>query len=212
MAVTEIGLCNSALLQLSQTSILSFEDGTQVSDACREEFPKARDTVLEAHPWNFATFTATLTRIADPPAWGYTFQYALPTEPYCLRVLNMQYNRPFEIGAYVHQGDPTRCLMTDEGVANVRYVGRVQDLSRWNNLAIEALTIFLGKVLAPFVTGQAARRQELLAELKAWIAASSDRDASEGTPQVLPPNRSLAFIRHRSSVRNPERTNGGAWW
>mgnify|MGYP001570164258 FL=1 len=193
--LTPVGVCNSALIQLGDIPITSFDDGTQRSDTCRDEYPKARDTVLEVHPWNFACSYGTLQRIADAPAWGWAYQYVLPTEPYCLRVLQMQHNMPFEVGVDPLEG---RVLFTNEATANIRYIWRQTDLERWTGLAVEALTIFMAKVLAPFVTGKQTTRDAMIMELKQWLAAAGDRDAHEGTPHAVPPNRFLAQVRHRT--------------
>lgn len=203
--LTPVALSNSALMQLGQTPITSFADGTQVANACRDEYPICRDIVLEAHPWNFATYFRTLQRLADVPAWGWTYMHSLTTEPYCLRVLQMQYNASFEIGADQYQG---RVLFCDLATANVRYVGRVEDLVDWTALALEALTICLGKALAAFITGQQTRRDRLIEEMKQWLASAVDRDSHEGTPHVIPPNRTLVSARHRGGLVNPERVGG----
>lgn len=207
---TPLGLVNSALVQLGDSRLTSFDDGTTRADVCREEYQKAVDTVLEIEAWNFATTRDTFTQIADDPPWGWTYRYAFPVSPYCLRVLELQYNQPFDVETYQWQGNPTQCVVTDAAPCNARFIHRVDDLSRWSGLAIEALTIFLGKVLAPYVTGQQTRREAMITELKQWLAQAVDRNAREGTPAQVPPNRYLVGIRHAATVRNPER-NGGVW-
>ena len=192
--LTQIEIANSALRQLGALPIRSFADETETSDACRDEYPKARDAMLEATPWNFATFYRKLARLDDPPAWGWTYQYSLQTEPYLLRVLQLERNAPFEIGADESQG---RVLFTDEMVAHVRSIHRIDDLGRWNGLAVEACIKYLAALLAPMVTGQQTRKTALLEEFQRMLGSGMDRDAHEGTPHVIPPNRMLVAVRHR---------------
>jgi hypothetical protein len=194
--LSQIEIANSALRQLGSLPIHSFADETETSDAARDEYPKARDATLEAHPWNFATFYRTLARLADPPAWGWTYAYSLQTEPYLLRVLQMENNASFEIGADQWNG---RVLFTNEATANVRSIHRIDDLGRWNALAVEACIKYLAALLAPMLTGQQTRKAALLEEFQKMLGSGMDRDAHEGTPHVVPPNRTLVNIRHRSS-------------
>jgi hypothetical protein len=198
---TSLNVTNNALVQLGALPINSFHDGSQVSDTARELYPTARDTVLELAAWNFACFYATLTHtpLLDPPyqrpVWKWVFQYPLTTDPYCLRVLDMENHAEFEVGGDRFEG---RVLMTNEATGNIRYVGRVEDLGHWNALAVEALTKYLAAELAPLVTGQATRKAALLQEFQAMLGSAVDRDSHENFPQAVPPNRLLALARHRS--------------
>jgi hypothetical protein len=195
--LTPIEVCNLALLQLGDVTITSFDDGTQTSEMCRLVFPQAQDIVLEAHPFNFATTRGSLDRLADAPAWGWSYQYSLNTDPYCLRVLQMERDAEFEIEGNEQEG---RVLLTNEATANVRYIFRNENLLAWNALALEALDVLIGKMLAAAITGQGTRKAALLLEMTQWIDAASTRDAKEGKPQVIPPNTTLTFARHRQST------------
>lgn len=195
--LTPVDVCNLALLQLGDVAIQSFDDGTQTSEACRRVYPQARDIILEAHPWNFATTRGSLQQLADAPAWGRTYQYSLETDPYCLRVLEMENHASFEIEGNDQEG---RVLLTDEATANVRYIFRQENLLTWNALALEALDVLLGKMLAAAITGQGTRKAALLQEMTLWIESASTRDAKEGTPRILPANNLLTFARHRQST------------
>jgi len=198
---TNLDVVNNALVQLGGLPIASFLDGSQVSDTARELYPTARDAVLELGAWNWATFYATLnhTPLFDQPhrrpVWRWTYQYPLTTDPYCLRVLDMENHAEFEVAGDKYEG---RVLMSDEATGNIRYVGRVEDLGHWNALAVEALTKYLAAELAPLVTGQATRKAALLQEFQAMLGSAVDRDSHENTPHVVPPNRLLVQARQRS--------------
>jgi len=191
-SVSAIQITNNALAQLGEVPLVSFDEGTQLSTTARDLWATAQDAVLEAHPWNFACFYAALRQLNDPPAWGWTYQYSLPTDPYCLRVLELEHNACFEIGADRYEG---RVLLTDQATAHVRYIGRVDDLGHWNGLAVEALTKYIAACLAPLVTGQQTRKDALLVEFQKLLPAAQDRDSHEGTPHVVPPNRLLVGAR-----------------
>lgn len=206
--LTPVDMVNLALLQLGDQQITSFEDGTTLSQSAALVYPQARDIILEAHPWNFATQYATLQRLADAPAWGFTYAYSLPTDPYCLRVMQLELNEPFEVAS---DGEEGRVLLTDAATGNARILVRVENLLAWNALAREALVECLGKMLAAAITGQQTRRAALLDEMAQWIEVAQRRDAQEGTPHVLPPNRLLITQRHqRGAALIPSRNP--TWW
>ena len=41
-------------------------------------------------PFNFSITRTTLAQLSTAPTYGFAHQYALPTNPFCLRVLEME--------------------------------------------------------------------------------------------------------------------------
>ena len=89
---TEVSICSNALRRLGDDPITSLTDDTERARLCNAFYVPARDLVLRSHPWNFAVTRATLAQLSDTPAYEYSYQYALPNDPYCLRVLSMEYH------------------------------------------------------------------------------------------------------------------------
>src|SRR4030065_2197223 len=52
-------------------------------------YPTARDEVLAAAEWNFAIARSQLSQLQDTPAFEFAYQYSLPTDPYCLRAIEV---------------------------------------------------------------------------------------------------------------------------
>lgn len=82
-SVTDIA--NRALQLLGATSILNLTDNTPEARECTRCYDPCRLAELRVHPWNFAKTRAALAPDAAAPAFGYTYQFTLPTD--CLRVL-----------------------------------------------------------------------------------------------------------------------------
>ena len=55
MALSSIELCSSALIKLGADGISSFEDASAEARVAARLYPIARDALLCAHPWSFAT-------------------------------------------------------------------------------------------------------------------------------------------------------------
>ena len=88
---TDVSICSNALRRLGDSPITSLTDDTERARLCNSFFTDARDTVLRTHPWNFSITRASLAQLSEAPAYGFSYMYALPTNPYCLRVLEMEY-------------------------------------------------------------------------------------------------------------------------
>ncbi len=86
MALSQIDLCSRALLKVGANSISSFEDGTAEAEIAASLYPTVRDSLLSAHPWNFATTQQRLTMLATPPIADFQSAFQLPAD--CIRVLS----------------------------------------------------------------------------------------------------------------------------
>jgi len=54
MATNAEAICNSALLKIGASTIVSLSDSSVEAEACNEQYTKLRDELLRSHPWNFA--------------------------------------------------------------------------------------------------------------------------------------------------------------
>jgi hypothetical protein len=80
MALNSIELCSSALVKLGADSISSFEDGTAEAKVAARLYSLARDAMLCAHPWSFATKKAELARLTVTPPTDFAYAHQLPND------------------------------------------------------------------------------------------------------------------------------------
>jgi hypothetical protein len=80
MALSSIELCSSALIKLGADGISSFEDGSAEARVAARLYPIARDALLCAHPWSFATAHSKLARLAVEPTTDFAYAYQLPID------------------------------------------------------------------------------------------------------------------------------------
>ena len=85
-----VDICNNALVDLGASSIVSLTEDSKAARLCNQRYDSIRDTVFRFHPWNCLINRASLAADAVAPAFEYAFQYTLPTDPYCLRVLSLE--------------------------------------------------------------------------------------------------------------------------
>jgi hypothetical protein len=90
--MSEVSICNQALMLLGVDPITSLNDPTTQADICNRIYADVRNQVLEERSWTFATNRITLLPDAVAPDWGYGQKFLTPTTT--LRVLNVWINPP----------------------------------------------------------------------------------------------------------------------
>jgi len=175
---TEVSICSNALRKLGDDPITSLTDDTERARLCNAFYETARDSLLRSHPWNFAITRASLTQLSTTPAYGFAYQYALPTDPYCLRVLEMEYqDYIFKIENLATEG---RVLLSDEGTAKILYIGRITDTALFDSLFVDTLTAHLSVKLAYPITNSTTLQAQMHKLYQAKLSEARSVDGQEG--------------------------------
>ncbi len=80
MSLNDVGLCSRALVRLGAAPITSFDDGTAESEIASILYAPARDALLSAYPWTFATGQVALNKLTSAPSADYQNAFQLPTD------------------------------------------------------------------------------------------------------------------------------------
>jgi len=175
---TEVSICSNALRRLGDNPITSLTDDTERARLCNAFYADARDAVLRLHPWNFAITRTSLAQLSDTPSYGFAYQYSLPTSPYCLRVLGMEYeDYIFKVENYSTQG---RVLLTDEGTAKILYVARITDTTQFDALFVDVLTAKLALDLCYPITNSVSLQDKMQKLYQLKLSDARSIDGQEG--------------------------------
>ena len=177
-----IEIYNNALYLLGDDGLTSETEISKKAMLCNAFYPGVRDAVLRAHPWNFAQVRAALAQLSETPEFGYTYVYQLPTDPYCLRVLEAEDNDEIE---YKIEG---RKILTDEGSIKILYVARIEDPNEFDSLFIEAVGARLAMKLAFPITGDKVLADSMWKLYQVQIQEAKTIDGMEGTPKTYTSN------------------------
>ncbi len=171
MAVTSVGICNSALVKMGASLISSLTETSREAQLCKALYETVRDETLRAHPWNFATQRKVIAPISEAPAFGYDYQYDIPND--CLRVL------PFEDTNvdYVVEG---RKILSNDSSLDLRYIYRNTDESEWDTQFAEAFSWKLARELAMALVQSAPLVEMMDKGFRAAIASARSVDGQEG--------------------------------
>jgi len=170
-----VDICNNALIDLGASAISSLTEDSKAARLCNQRFDSIRDTVFRFHPWNCLIKRATLAADTATPAFEYSYQYTLPTDPYCLRVLSL------ETADFLFKVEG-RKILTNETVVNIIYVARVLDTNEYDFGLIETLSAALAASLAYPLIGSVSLSQQMKANYDQKLIESRFVDATEGSP------------------------------
>ena len=175
---TEVSICSNALRRLGDDPITSLTDDTERARLCNSFYADTRDAVLRLHPWNFAITRTSLAKLSTAPAYGFSNQFSLPTNPYCLRVLGMEYeDYIFKVENVATHG---RVLLTDEATANILYVARITDTNLFDAMFVDVLTQKLAVDLAYPVTNSTTLQTQMQKVFEKKLSEARSIDGQEG--------------------------------
>ena len=187
-----VDIANYALNTLGATNITTLDENSKPARIINQRYESVRDTVFRAHPWNCLLRRAELAKESTAPEFGYANQYALPTDPFCLRVLEFsngtlsypQDNMTSNSGGpvFVIEG---RKLLTDEGIAKIKYVGRVTDPQQYEANLTETLAAKLAMEIAYALTGSNSIVQLTAGLYDQKLKEARFVDGTEGAPQRI---------------------------
>ena len=187
-----VDIANYALNSLGANNISSFDENSKPARLINQRYESVRDSVFRAHPWNCLIRRTELAQETDTPAFGYAYQYALPTNPYCLRVLefsNGTLSYPQD-NMFSNTGGPVfviegRKLLSDEGTAKIKYVARVTDPQEYDASLIDVLAAAIAFEVSYAITGSNSVKQMMAAEYSDKLKQATFVDGTEGAPQRL---------------------------
>jgi len=168
-----VGLCNSALNQIGASNIISLTEDSKAARICNQRYEFVRDGVFRAHPWNCLISRQALAPDATAPSFTYTYQFTLPTDPYCLRILKLSNaDIKFEVEG--------RKVLSDETPLNVVFVARVLDVNQYDMLLIETIVAALAADIAYPLSGSITLAAQLSSLYRDKLKEARFVDATEG--------------------------------
>jgi hypothetical protein len=175
---SEVDIINSALNMVGASNIISRSEDSKSARITNQRYDYVRDAVLRAHPWNCAISRATIAADSDSPTFGFTNQFTLPTDPYCLRVLRLEY---LDVDFRV-EGRKIHC---DEDTVSVIYISRVTDPNEYDQLLIEALAARLAADTSYALVQSSSLTSTMFQLYEAKLSEARFIDATEGTPGAV---------------------------
>tara|TARA_A100000171_G_C2107118_1_gene132910 strand:+ start:112 stop:708 length:597 start_codon:yes stop_codon:yes gene_type:complete len=182
-----VDICNEAMDLLGAATISSLTENSKEARLCNRKFSISRDTVLRAHPWNAAIARAELAADSTPPAFGFSKQFQLPTDPYCLRVLSYwntnvnndlaayDSNRMFKIEG--------RKILSNDDACKIIYISRLTNTEDYDALLSTSIAHRLAADTAYAITGSNSVAQQMFNLYESRLKEAKGVDSMEGYPE-----------------------------
>lgn len=175
-----IVIFNMALDLLKEEPILGPTDSRSAVKWMNRNYALTRDALLRQHPWNCALSRASLAAMSDVPAFGWSYQYQVPSD--CLRVLPLA-----DLGKQNGRSTPfayerRRILTNVSAPLLLRYIGQIEE-PEMDAMFKQALAATLAGKAGNFITGKASYANQCVQMAKEATMAAQMVDALEGTPE-----------------------------
>ncbi len=176
--VTVLQIYNLALMAVGAAPLVTTADVSIQADVVRAWYPFCRDSLLRAHPWNFAEKRTTLTPVVGTtPTMDFARFFDLPSD--CLKLRRLS-DEAVDI-AYKVEGRRIAC---DESSISILYTYRLTDPTYFDPIFVECLVAYLAwKISYPIKTSVSLTKLkgEEFADI---LLTATGVDAQEGTPDV----------------------------
>ncbi len=184
MPISDTDICNMSILKTGDKGTISSlpTDTSTNAILCRQFYGPVRDAVLRSHPWNCAIHRKTITALVEAPDSDYEHQYQLPTNPWCLRILQVGSIRDQPVKWRVEG----RRLLTNEDSPPIVYIKRITDTNEFDPLLIDAFTLKLAIKLAMPLSAEPRILDGLVKELEEIsLPEARSIDGQESSVQVI---------------------------
>lgn len=176
---SKVQICNMALSRLGASTITSLTDATTEAKLCNTLFDDLADRVMVQGSWATVIARAELANTTVTPKFGYSNEFQLPVDPFCLKVLNVNDSTPGE-SSYRIEGDK---LLTDSSSVKIRYISRLTDPQGYGTLLTEAIEVLLGSYLALPISGDARMAANMRQEYVDLINHNLAIDGQQGSKE-----------------------------
>jgi len=158
---SKVAIANFALVgELSKNKITALSDNTEGAKLVSLLFDDTAQEVMTVGAFSSSTFRQTLARDAMAPDWGYSYRFALPTDPKYLGLLKVNELRPGDVAHSIESG----FLLTDEATVKIQYKGWQDDTEKWDPMLQRAVVLRLAHKMSYPLTGNVDLKKHLFAE------------------------------------------------
>lgn len=137
-------IANLALIKIGAGRITDITENTEAAKLANEIFDDMVEEVAVEGPWTSCVTRQELAVNVATPAYEFTYQFTLPTDPYCLKVLSINEDiagtYPFKVEG--------RKLLTTVNTLKIKYIFRNLDTGTYDPMFKRALVFRLAAELA----------------------------------------------------------------
>ena len=197
---TKTSIANIAIGRIGSTRITDIDvDTSNEAIKARDLFDDARDDVLRAHTWNFATRRQKLAQLVEKPEFGYDFAYTLPTG--FLRVVSvhgsdqLRDHIEYKLENIDVASTGTQVLVSNWNQVYLRYIVRVTDVNLMTPDFRQCFAYYMASDLALGIKKSQSLSDKMFVRYKRKLASAKSVDGIEDFQDEFP-DSSWVTARH----------------
>ena len=187
--VSEVSICNQALLWLGQNTITSLDESSTAAEWMTNNYPFLRDAVLEERMWTFATARAVSTT-ADLDPFGVQYLHAIP----------LGWLSVYRVYCNVTSSDPSNWqksegwrregsnILTNEPTVYLWGMDRTVDTGKFTQLFAQALAARIAADAAIPFTENRGLQSDMWNLYSVKLADAATRDGQQGSNERIQSN------------------------
>lgn len=178
---SKVKIANLALARLGVKSITSLGDNTLEARMANLVFEDmAKEVMTEG------VFSSTIRRVAlnattNTPAYGYSYEFQLPTNPKSLRVISINEDEP---GTYDYRIEGDK-LLANISTMKVKYVAYLTNSEDYDEMLKKALVARLAAELAYPLTGSSGVSNAMYQRYERELSDCMAVDGQNGSNQYI---------------------------
>lgn len=173
-AITEVSICNSALIKLGAEQIQSLSDDTKNARLCAARYAMIRNKVLEDHPWAFATKTVSLTSLAGVTPRDWTYAFAYPAD-FLKMIMSTDWDSEYDT--------IDNQLVADDPEIVIKYIYKNTNPATYTYAFAECLSWRIAADLAYAITNSKEVAGLMIQGYQADLSAARYNDAHKKSPE-----------------------------
>lgn len=180
--MSSVDICNRALQKIGAKRITSLSEDSRNARSCNNAYDSLRLSLLNSHNWYCAIKRSALAADANPPSWGRSNSFPLPSD--FVRLINQYPEDTSNTKDWVLEGHSI--LTDDDAPLDIRYIYDLQETGTMNPLFIEALAALIAMEICDEIVQSNAKKQTLIAEYDRVIKEAKKANAIQQVPAVPP--------------------------
>lgn len=177
--MNKLDLINSALLKCGLPLAASLADCDWNAALV---FEQSAETTLRTFGWGFAMKYASLAMDETPPAFGYQYSYALPSD--CARIIDVHNCHDLRAPSCEFKPQANRRIVTNANPCNIRYVWRDYDPEDWPPDFADAVAALIAAKIAGLSAQKMALVPQLMQLYNVALAMAQAADAKENMERM----------------------------
>lgn len=175
----DVEIVNRALIAIGADPILTLSQAGKNATTANRIYPTVRDALLGEHPWKFATKRVILAPTTNTPAYGWSYEFQLPTDFIRVQLVGEDEDTP---EPFLVESDK---ILANTDSLYLKYTYRETNAGMYRSAFIEALAAKLAAELAVPLADDAGLAEGQLKLYSIKLSSARFADAQEKSQESL---------------------------